>query len=105
MGHCILPLTMIDPKTEKLILLREAAGLAWLPRTYSYASLRSWALAGLKGVVLETLPVGGTRYTTEAAVLRFFERLQMGVGTTSVTGAEARAAHAAAVERLAAMGV
>jgi hypothetical protein len=69
----------IDTGHEKLVPLRDVETLAWLPRRtrggkLSLSTVYRWAKLGLRGVVLETLSVGGTLCTTETALMRFFER-------------------------------
>jgi Protein of unknown function (DUF1580) len=41
----------------------------------SPATIYRWALKGVRGVVLETVMMGGRRYTSVEAVDRFFSRL------------------------------
>lgn len=41
----------------------------------TYETVRQWAERGRRGVVLETLLVGGTRMTTRRAFDRFLSRL------------------------------
>ena len=69
---------MIVASTEELVSLRDAAKL--LPRRRAgkrphVATLYRWTTRGLRGVVLETLQVGGTLCTSREALQRFFERL------------------------------
>ena len=69
---------MIDPSTETLISLTEAT--KGLPRRRRgkkphVSTLYRWSTAGCRGVVLETLQVGGTRCTSKEALARFFRRL------------------------------
>ena len=69
---------MIDPNTETLISLAEAARL--LPRRRGgkkahVSCLYRWTTSGCKGVLLEFLQCGGTRCTSKEALARFFERL------------------------------
>ncbi len=69
---------MLDATTEELLSLTEAARL--VPRRRGgkgahVATLYRWAKDGLRGVVLQTLQVGGTRCTSREALQRFFERL------------------------------
>lgn len=71
---------MIDPKDGRLIRLVDVPALAWLPKRrggarLSMTTLYDWARKGLRGVTLETVSVGDTKCTTEAALMRFFERL------------------------------
>lgn len=63
---------------EELLSLPAAARL--LPRRRGgkkvhTATLYRWTTAGLKGVVLESLQVGGTRCTSQQALQRFFDQL------------------------------
>jgi Protein of unknown function (DUF1580) len=69
---------MIDHQTETVFPLTE--GPARLPRRrggrrINVATLYRWSTRGLRGVVLETLQVGGTRCTSAQALQRFFDRL------------------------------
>jgi hypothetical protein len=69
-----------DPSQEPPIRLHDAAALKWLPNRrggsrLNVATLFRWSSRGVRGVRLETLPVGGCRCTSEAALKRFFERL------------------------------
>jgi len=69
---------MINAKQEDLLSLRAAA--AGLPRRRAgkrphVATVYRWAKRGLRGVVLETLQVGGTLCTSQEALQRFFEAL------------------------------
>ena len=69
---------MIDPLSETLISLAQAADD--LPRRRRgrkphVSCLYRWTTAGCRGVVLESLQVGGTRCTSREALARFIERL------------------------------
>ena len=69
---------MIDVAREQLLTLREAAKR--IPgrggrRSLHVSALYRWAQRGVRGVVLETIPVGGTLYTSVEAVQRFCEEL------------------------------
>lgn len=71
---------MIDPQDGKLIRLADVPGLSWLPTRrantrLSISTVYDWAGRGLRGLKLETVSVGNVKCTTEAALLRFFERL------------------------------
>jgi hypothetical protein len=85
---------VIDSSCEALVSLAEAAAL--LPRRRRgrkphVSTLYRWASTGVRGVVLETLQVGGTRCTSAEALQRFFEALsiraspQANVGTQNLT--------------------
>jgi hypothetical protein len=68
----------IDPIAEELISLRDAARL--LPgrrrgKKPSISCLYRWTTAGCRGVVLESVNVGGTRCTSRQALARFIARL------------------------------
>ena len=69
---------MIDPNSETLISLAEAARS--LPRRRGgkrphVSCLYRWTTSGCRGVVLESIQVGGTRCTSREALARFFQRL------------------------------
>ena len=64
--------------TETVLTFAQAADT--LPRRRRgrkahISTLYRWATAGCKGVVLETIQIGGTRCTSREALQRFFERL------------------------------
>ena len=70
---------MIDVQSETLIPLNRARDLAWFRGRsggrISADAVRRWALRGLRGIQLESLRIGNTRYTTKEATLRFLARL------------------------------
>lgn len=55
--------------SETLISLAEAART--LPGRPNIATLWRWRTAGVRGVTLETVTVGGRRYTSREALARF----------------------------------
>ena len=68
----------IDPLSEQLISLTDAARL--LPRRRGGKRVHvsccyRWTTTGCKGVILESIQVGGTRCTSREALSRFFEAL------------------------------
>ena len=69
---------MIDPNTEQLLSLPDAAALV-PPRRASKNCARStvyrWTTAGCRGVILESVQIGGTRCTSKEAMARFYQRL------------------------------
>jgi hypothetical protein len=72
---------MIDPNTETLVSLAEAAKSLAARRQGKrprVSCLYRWTKAGCKGVVLESLQCGGTRCTSKEALARFFRRLTHG---------------------------
>ena len=75
---------MIDPNTETLISLTEAA--KGLPRRRAgkkphVSTLFRWSRAGCRGVVLETIQIGGTRCTSREKLALFFRQLTQDSGT------------------------
>lgn len=77
--RCVSELeAMIDSLTENLISLAEAARLCPRRRANRPAHVSCiyrWTDSGCRGVVLESIQVGGTRCTSREAVKRFFDRL------------------------------
>ena len=74
---------MIDVQTETLVSLSEAAKN--LPRRRAgkrphVCTLYRWSQRGCKGVLLETVQIGGTRCTSKEALARFFQRLTQDAG-------------------------
>lgn len=74
---------MIDASRDILISLTEAA--KDLPRRRRgkrphVSTLYRWSNAGCRGVVLETIQVGGTRCTSKEALARFFRKLTQNAG-------------------------
>ena len=63
---------MINPLNDELLTLAEAARM--LPRRPNLCTLWRWASKGIKGIRLETVSVGGRRYTTRTALADFFRR-------------------------------
>lgn len=74
----------IDARHETTFPLTHAAKRAELiiGRRLALSTFYRWAGRGCKGVRLETRMLGGTRYTSEEALQRFFDRL------TAVTDAD-----------------
>jgi hypothetical protein len=78
---------MIDTQVETAITLTRAADD--LPRRRRgrkthVSTLFRWSTVGCKGVVLETIQIGGTRCTSREALQRFFERLSLPVQVGAV---------------------
>ncbi len=68
----------IDPNKEELLSLTEAAKS--LPsrrggKRPHVSCLYRWTTTGCKGVILESIQVGGTRCTSKEALARFFDAL------------------------------
>jgi hypothetical protein len=71
----------IDPNVEALVSLSEAT--KHLPRRRAgkkphVSCIYRWTTAGCRGVILESIQVGGTRCTSREALARFFRRLTQG---------------------------
>jgi hypothetical protein len=71
---------MIDLNTEHVISLTEAA--RHLPRRRAgkrphVSCLNRWSTGGCRGIVLESIQVGGTRCTSREALARFLEALTL----------------------------
>jgi len=64
---------MIDTDNEQLKLLTRAP--PYVPGRPHISSLIRWASRGVKGVKLETVVIGGRRYTSIEAIGRFITRL------------------------------
>ncbi len=60
---------MIDAATEELIPFQQAGRR--IPGNPSVCALHRWRLSGVRGAKLETLLVGGTRFTSTEAISRF----------------------------------
>lgn len=60
---------MIDPATEELIPFQQAGRR--IPGNPSVCALHRWRQCGVRGAKLETLLVGGTRFTSTEAISRF----------------------------------
>ena len=75
---------MIDPNTEQVVSLTEAT--KDLPRRRAgkrphVSCIYRWSkYPGCRGVVLETIQVGGTRCTSKEALARFFRQLTQNSG-------------------------
>lgn len=85
---------MIDSAIETLISLANVPKSPELPRRRGgkrihVSTLYRWATAGCKGIVLETIQVGGTRCTSREALQRFFERLSQPLHAGAVAGGNA----------------
>jgi len=70
----------IDIRNEELIRLSDVPSLKNLPRREDgrrlhISTIYRWTTAGVRGVRLETVQVGGTRCTSEDALQRFFNEL------------------------------
>ena len=92
----------IDPNSETLLSLTEAAKA--LPsrrggKKPHVSCLYRWTTAGCKGVILESIQIGGTRCTSKEALARFFEQLTYADGPRTDRTPNRRQRAAAAAER------
>lgn len=61
----------IDPTNEQLIPFTQAREAFPGGKRLSLASLHRWRLNGVRGTRLETILIGGSRYTSAEAIQRF----------------------------------
>jgi hypothetical protein len=61
----------IDTNTESVIQFNEARTAVPGDKRLSLATLHRWRLKGVRGVRLETILIGGLRYTSREAISRF----------------------------------
>jgi hypothetical protein len=69
---------MIDTSTEAVILLGQVP--AEIPSRHpgkriNVSTVWRWAMQGCRGVLLESIVIGGGRFTSREAIQRFAERL------------------------------
>jgi len=101
----------IDLETECILSLTAAAKLRCFShrrggRPINISTLWRWATAGVRGVRLETIMVGGSRCTSFEAVERFCATLTAGVNATAPPVSRQRQQRIKAAEKhLAAAGI
>jgi hypothetical protein len=100
---------MIDALSEQIISLTDAARI--LParrggKRVHVSCVYRWTKSGCRGVILESIQIGGTRCTTREALARFFDRLTHSQGDDPPlrTLAKRQKASEAAGEELGRMG-
>lgn len=100
---------MIDPNTESVLSLTDATRT--LPprrggKRPHVSCLYRWTTSGCKGVILESIQIGGTRCTSRESLARFFEALTYANSPrTNRSPARRQRAVAAAERELAREGV
>jgi hypothetical protein len=85
---------MIDVLLEEVISLSEAAAKCPKRRRGKethVSCLYRWTKAGCRGVVLESVQIGGTRCTSRQALARFFNRLTSTAAATASSRSSALA--------------
>ena len=106
---------MIDTSTEAVIPLGQASAeipSRQLGKKVSISTVWRWAMHGCRGIRLETVVIGGGRFTSREAVQRFAERLseartggdQLGSVVGRRTAAQRQRQSAEAGRRLETMG-
>lgn len=73
---------MIDINREQLLSFTEAAKS--FPSRPNVATLWRWRTAGCRGVKLETVLIGGKRYTSREALQRFVDATTAGADGSEV---------------------
>jgi len=95
----------IDAKTEHLLTFAQLASKV-PPNGTHVCTVYRWADKGCRGQKLETLMVGGRRYSTFEALLRFSDKITASVNKPkSLTSKEREAAIRAAEDRLESLGI
>ena len=74
---------MIDTAAERLITFCEASGR--LPSKPHACTIHRWSRRGVRGVRLETVLVGGRRFTSVEALRRFMQRATAAAQKTDIT--------------------
>jgi hypothetical protein len=106
---------MIDSHTEHVVSLPQASDESprrRRGRKIHVSCFYRWTTVGCRGVILESIQIGGTRCTSREALQRFFERLsapvQAEAGSGPIVGrrtsAQRQRASEAAGRKLAEMG-
>lgn len=94
--------------TESLITLRAASKL--IPgrrgRGVNLSTIWRWCLYGARGVKLDSITIGGARYTSKEAIARFIEKCSHNEAEPAGRPSRARASsHARAVKELQEAGI
>ena len=61
----------LDIKTEQLVALRDIGNI--LPSSPHASTVGRWHQSGVRGIRLETVLLGGQRYTSHGAIQRFVD--------------------------------
>ena len=93
---------MIDIESEELLTFSRAA--KYLPhgranKPVHVATLHRWASSGASGVRLETVRIGGVRFTSKEALERFIERCTAGDPDTPIQTSKHRQREIGQAER------
>lgn len=98
---------LIDTELETLMTFQDARTSFPGDRRLSLATLHRWRLHGVRGVRLETVLIGGLRYTSCEAIIRFIaaQNAADAPATPVITASQRRRQSEAARTELARMGV
>jgi hypothetical protein len=101
--------SMLDLTREHRIPLSDAPKHPLLKREgrpIHRSVLERWRTHGIRGVILETVKIGGIRYTSAEAIERFIERQNTpGADNETVTQSQLARQHSTAERELAAAGM
>jgi hypothetical protein len=98
----------IDVQAETIISFADArSAFPGIDRRLSLATLHRWRLTGVRGVKLETILIGGLRYTSREALVRFVNALNAADAPAApvITASQRRKQSEAARTELEKMGV
>ena len=79
---------MIDTTTETLLTVNEAR--AEFPKAPSQATIWRWLLKGARGTILESVLIGGRRFTSKEACHRFMQGSEQSRQDAQQQGAQQR---------------
>ena len=96
---------MIDTSTETLRPFQSAGSHIPGNRSVHISSLHRWRLRGVRGVKLETVLVGGTRYTSDEAISRFIAAQNADQSVPSITPHQRQRQSEAARKELEKLGI
>lgn len=97
---------MIDVNNESLLSLAEARSAFPGGKRISAATIQRWRLNGVRGVILETVRIGGLRYTSREAVARFIAKQNADESpVATITQTQRRKQSEAAQHELSRMGI
>ena len=95
----------IDLDSEDIITLGEACRLV-PPHGIAPSTMARWIQRGVRGVVLETVLIGGRRLTSREAIARFFEAQNSDQSPApQITASQRQRQSAAARKALAEIGI
>ena len=91
---------MIDVTNEELITFNKARDAFPGGRRPALATLHRWRLDGIRGVRLETAQIGGSRFTSREAIVRFLKEQNAGQTPTPAITPSQRQRQAETANRL-----